>query len=177
MSVQRHLTINSGSPQETKSLGKWLGQLLRAGDLICLCGDLGAGKTLYCRGIGIGWGADEPLTSPTFNLAQEHRRASDEARLFHIDCYRLRGPDDADSIGLHDILDSSAIALLEWPERVETVLPAARLWIDIFVDGGARREFVLRACGEPYVTLLARYQDLIHSHARKNIGNADAAGN
>ena len=168
MSVQRRhqLEFTSGSPQHTESLGRSLGQLLRAGDVICLSGDLGAGKTIYSRGIGAGWGADTPLTSPTFNLAHEHRRAIDDARLFHIDCYRVSGSGDADSIGLDDILDRSATALLEWPERIQTVLPSARLWIDIIDGGGSQRHFVFQACGDRYVTLLARYRQLIGRNCR-----------
>lgn len=163
MSVGRRyqLEFTSDSPQHTESLGRTLGQLLRAGDVICLSGDLGVGKTLYSRGIGAGWGAGAPLTSPTFNLAHEHRRAIDDARLFHIDCYRVGGPDDADSIGLNDILDSAATTLLEWPERIRTVLPSARLWIDILDGGGSQRHFVFQACGDRHATLLSRYQQLI----------------
>ncbi len=163
MSVQRRyqLEFTSSSPQHTESLGRLLGQLLHADDVICLSGDLGAGKTIYSRGIGAGWGAAIPLTSPTFNLVHEHRRAIDDARLFHIDCYRISGPGDADSIGLDDILDSKATALLEWPERIQAVLPPARLWIDILDGGGAQRHFVFQACGERYVTLLDRYRQLV----------------
>ncbi|MCY4021333.1 MAG: tRNA (adenosine(37)-N6)-threonylcarbamoyltransferase complex ATPase subunit type 1 TsaE [Chloroflexi bacterium] len=163
MSVQRRnqWEFTSDSPQHTESLGRSLGQLLRARDLICLSGDLGAGKTIYSRGIGAGWGAATPLTSPTFNLVHEHRRATDDARLFHIDCYRISSPGDVDSIGLDDILDSTATALLEWPERIQAVLPSARMWIDIFDGGGSQRHFVSRACGERHVSLLAHYRQLI----------------
>lgn len=163
MSVQRssQFEVASFSPQHTESLGRLLGPLLRAGDVICLSGDLGAGKTIYSRGIGIGWSAATPLTSPTFNLVHEHGRVIDDARLFHIDCYRISGSGDADSIGLDDILDSRATALLEWPERIQTVLPSARLWIDILDGEGTRRHFVFRACGDRYVTLLDRYRQLV----------------
>ncbi len=158
---QYHFELTSGSPRQTESLGSLLGQLLRAGDVICLAGDLGVGKTSFSRGVGVGWGADSPLTSPTYNLVHEHRRAADDTRLFHIDCYRLSGPGAADALALDDILDSPAAALLEWPQRIETILPAARLWIDIFDGGAARRHFVFRACGDSYATLLKRYRQVI----------------
>lgn len=163
MSVQRRdqFEVTSGSPRHTDSLGRLLGPLLREGDVICLSGDLGAGKTAYSRGIGAGWGAGTPLTSPTFNLVHEHRRTVDDACLFHIDCYRVSGPNDADSIGLDDILDSTATALLEWPERIQAALPPARLWIDILDGGGAQRHFVFQAFGDRYVTLLDRYRLLV----------------
>ncbi len=178
MQRQYQFEFISGSPRQTDSLGGWLGQLLRAGDVICLAGDLGVGKTRFSRGVGVGWGADCPLTSPTYNLVHEHRRAADDTRLFHIDCYRLSGPGAADSLALHDILDSPAAALLEWPQRIEKILPAARLWIDIFDDGGARRHFVFRACGKRYASLLERYRQVIsRKYDQIDKDKADVAGN
>ena len=88
-----------------------LGKLLQAGDLICLSGQLGAGKTVFSRGIGGGWGAIPPLSSPTYNLAHEHRRAQDETRLLHIDLYRIDGPADAETLGLDDISIATTLQL------------------------------------------------------------------
>ncbi|MCS7071697.1 MAG: tRNA (adenosine(37)-N6)-threonylcarbamoyltransferase complex ATPase subunit type 1 TsaE, partial [Anaerolinea sp.] len=93
------LDIISSSPEQTQRLGMRLGTLLRPGDLVCLSGDLGAGKTIFAAGIGLGWGAIPPLTSPTFNLVHIHTRRQDAQRLYHLDCYRLHGPEDIDSIG------------------------------------------------------------------------------
>ena len=103
ISRQPQLELASDSHERTKALGALLGQLLREGDLICLCGDLGAGKTVFSRGIGAGWGACIALTSPTYNLAHQHRRA-DERVLYHIDLYRCDGVEDAATLGLEDIL-------------------------------------------------------------------------
>ena len=77
-------------------------------------GPLGAGKTVFCRGIGVGWGASRPLTSPTYNLAHEHERAGDDTRLIHIDLYRIANADDARSLGLEDYLAADDILILEW---------------------------------------------------------------
>ncbi|NLX11994.1 MAG: tRNA (adenosine(37)-N6)-threonylcarbamoyltransferase complex ATPase subunit type 1 TsaE, partial [Chloroflexi bacterium] len=94
------MQLTSHSVEQTLHLGRALGELLRPGDLICLAGDLGAGKTALTRGIGAGWGAREAVTSPTFTLIHEHRRPQDDQVLYHVDCYRLHGAEDAWNIGL-----------------------------------------------------------------------------
>jgi tRNA threonylcarbamoyladenosine biosynthesis protein TsaE len=93
------LDIISHSVEQTQRLGARLGTLLQPGDLICLSGDMGAGKTVFAAGIGKGWGTQTVVTSPTFNLIHEYRRNQDAQRLFHLDCYRLRGASDAEAIG------------------------------------------------------------------------------
>lgn len=160
---QRELDISSSHPQQTERLGAALGKLLRAGDRICLSGDIGAGKTVFSRGIGQGWGAAVPLTSPSYNLAHEHQRAADDQRLCHLDFYRISGAADAQSMGLDDILDSQAVALFEWPERIQDILPPRHLWIDIKVIETSRRNFVFEAHGQRYETLIDEYQRLIFS--------------
>lgn len=123
------LTARTDSRAQTVRVGRALGALLRPGDVVCLSGDLGAGKTAFASGAGLGWGAVEPVSSPTFVIAHEHHRRADAARLIHIDCYRLESADQADSIGLEDILDGSAAVLIEWPERIGPWLPADALWV------------------------------------------------
>ena len=160
---QRELDIISSHPQQTERLGAALGKLLRAGDRICLSGDIGAGKTVFSRGIGQGWGAAVPLTSPSYNLAHEHQRAADDQRLCHLDFYRISGAAEAQSMGLDDILDSQAVAVFEWPERIQDILPPRHLWIDIKVIETSRRNFVFEAHGRRYETLIDEYQRLIFS--------------
>ncbi len=138
----------SSSPQRSEALGAALGRLLGAGDVVALSGPLGAGKTVFCRGIGLGWGADRPLTSPTYNLVHEHERAGDDLRLIHIDLYRIAGADDAHSLGLEDYLAADDILILEWAERIADALPAQRLWVDIAHRPGQQREFNIEAQGE-----------------------------
>ncbi len=143
----------SRAPHETEALGAALGGLLRAGDVICLSGGLGAGKTLLCRGVGAGWGASIPLTSPTYNLVHEHQRA-DGGRLYHLDFYRISSPLEAESLGLDDILESEAVCLFEWSERVREILPAARLWIDFTLCAAEARRLRFEARGQRYIRLL-----------------------
>src|SRR5258707_11424486 len=82
-------SLESTSVEQTAYFGARLGKLLGAGDVICLSGPLGAGKTALAAGIAAGWGALEPVNSPTFVFVHEHHRAADALRLYHVDCYRL----------------------------------------------------------------------------------------
>jgi len=155
------LDIISHSPEQTKRLGARLGRLLRAGDVVCLSGDMGAGKTVFSSGIGEGWGAEVPLTSPTYNLVHEHRRKADKERLYHLDCYRLSGVDEADTIGLDDILDGDGVVIFEWAERIEDALPDTYLWIDLKVNDASRRNFFIEAEGKRYEKLVDKYKQLV----------------
>lgn len=152
------LDIISHSAEQTRRLGVRLGKVLLPGDVICLSGDLGAGKTVFSAGIGKGWGAKNRLTSPTFNLVHEHRRDADTQRLYHLDCYRLHGVNDADSIGLDDILDGSNTVILEWPEHIEDALPRERLWVELRITEPNRRNFVFEAAGARYEALVNRFR-------------------
>ncbi|MFN8376301.1 MAG: tRNA (adenosine(37)-N6)-threonylcarbamoyltransferase complex ATPase subunit type 1 TsaE [Anaerolineae bacterium] len=135
------------------------GRSAEAGSVVCLSGDMGAGKTAFAVGIGQGWGATTPLTSPTFNLIHEHRRSSDKSRLYHLDCYRLRGPADAETIGLDDVLSSQGVVILEWPENIVPVLPKERLWVELRVLELTRRNFILEGIGKRYEELLNKFRE------------------
>lgn len=154
------LDIISHSPEQTQRLGTRLGSLIKAGDVICLSGEMGVGKTVFAAGIGQGWGSKTPLTSPTFNLMHEHRRDKDNQRLYHLDCYRLRGPADAESLGLDELLDGRGALILEWPERIEEILPQEHLWIELRVLEMTRRNFILEGTGKRYEDLIARFRAL-----------------
>jgi tRNA threonylcarbamoyl adenosine modification protein YjeE len=114
---------------ETVAAGQSLGVLVRPGDVICLSGPLGAGKTAFASGIGAGWGALERVSSPTFVFAHAHRRAADQTILIHVDCYRLEDAGQAESIGLEDILSGRHAVIIEWPERIRDWLPEDALWV------------------------------------------------
>ncbi len=152
------LDIITHSAEQTARLGLRLGTLLQPGDVVCLAGDMGAGKTVFSAGIGSGWGAAAPLTSPTFNLIHEHTREKDAVRLYHLDCYRLRGPADAESIGLDDLFDGKNIVIMEWPEHIEALLPRQRLWIELRVLEPTRRNLVFEAQGKRYEALVAAFR-------------------
>lgn len=147
--------VTAHSLAETERLGRTLGALLHSGDLICLSGELGAGKTALASGIGRGWGALEPVNSPTFVFIHEHRRRADSLRLYHVDAYRLSGPDDAATLGLEDLLMSEHILMIEWPERIADMLPAERLWITLEpLEDESARQITLKATGARPVALM-----------------------
>ena len=151
------LDIISHNAEQTRRLGVKLGTLLQPGDILCLSGDLGAGKTVFSSGIGVGWGADEPLISPTFNLVHVHSRAKDSTPLYHLDCYRLSGVADVDAIGLDDILEARGIVVIEWAERIAPVLPRERLWIELRAFELTRRSVIFTAVGERYRKLVDQF--------------------
>lgn len=153
------LDIISHSAEQTQRLGARLGALLVPGDIICLSGDMGAGKTVFSVGIGTGWGSKTPLTSPTFNLVHDHTRSADSQHLYHLDCYRLEKPSDADSIGIDEILSGRGAVILEWPENILSILPKQRLWIDIRVVEPTRRNFALVAEGKRYEDLISKFRE------------------
>ncbi len=151
---QAVMQLISDAPGRTEAIGSALGRLLQAGDVICLSGELGAGKTVFSRGLGSGWGATPSLTSPTYNLVHEHRKARHDARLSHIDLYRIGGPAEAQTLGIEEIFDGDDIVILEWPERIRAILPPELLWIDIELAEAQRRHLVISAAGERYVVLI-----------------------
>lgn len=153
------LDIISHSVEQTRRLGTRLGSLLRAGDIICLSGDMGAGKTAFAAGVGKGWGAKTPLTSPTFNLIHEHVREKDSQRLFHLDCYRLETAFDAENIGLDDILNGRGPVIFEWPEHIESILPKERLWVELRILEPTRRNFIFNAVGKRYEELVKQFRE------------------
>jgi tRNA threonylcarbamoyladenosine biosynthesis protein TsaE len=150
----RTLKITTHAAAETERLGQKLGSHLHSGDLLCLAGDLGVGKTCLARGLARGWGAVDPVTSPTFTLINEYRRPRDSQRFYHVDCYRLADEADAWTTGLEDVLDGRAVVVVEWPERIRSILPDERLWLQIRDLGGDSREFTLVAYGERAARLL-----------------------
>lgn len=148
----------SHSVERTTQIGALLGEVLRAGDVICLSGALGAGKTALTRGIAAGWGAREPVTSPTFTLVHEHTRASDGQRLYHIDCYRLDGAASAWSIGLEDLIYGDDVTVIEWAENVRDLLPPDCLWITLEFGGENERRLSYTALGERGQRLLDAFR-------------------
>jgi len=155
------LDIVSHSAEQTQRLGSRFGALLLPGDVICLSGDMGAGKTMFSIGIGRGWGAITPITSPTFTLIHEHRRQPDGNRLFHVDCYRLHNAEEAEQIGLDDILDGRGPVIVEWPEHIEAVLPDERLWVELRILEPTRRNFIFNASGPRYEQLLEDFKKAV----------------
>lgn len=154
----RSLEFISHSPEQTQRLGVRIGELLQPGDVICLAGDLGAGKTTLAQGIARGWGSFDRVTSPSFVLIQEYRRA-DEALLYHVDAFRLQSAQEAIFMGLKDILLGDAPVLIEWPERVAEAIPEERLWVSLQWEDDLRRRLQMTASGLRYERLLTGFRN------------------
>lgn len=154
----RTLDFVSTSVAQTERLGIRLGELLEPRDVVCLSGELGAGKTALARGVGRGWGTPVRVTSPTFVLVNEYPRPSDGGILYHVDCYRLENAADIMTVGLEDILDSEAAVIIEWPEHILDLLPADRLWIALTYDSPTRRRLRLTAGGPRSTILLGDFR-------------------
>jgi tRNA threonylcarbamoyladenosine biosynthesis protein TsaE len=142
----------SRSPEQTRSIGMRLGGALQAGDVICLQGDLGAGKTTFVQGIARGWGSLDPVSSPTFIIVNVYRRA-DQSQLFHMDAYRLDSTPEAEELDLDSMLAQGPL-LIEWPERMDGLVPGERLWINLEHIAEDEREMRFKATGKRYDQLL-----------------------
>jgi tRNA threonylcarbamoyladenosine biosynthesis protein TsaE len=125
-------------------LGRAIGELLQPGDILGLWGELAAGKTLLARGIarGLGIGPEVRITSPTFTIINEY---AGRLRLYHIDLYRISGPDDLDTLPWQESLFGNGVAVIEWPERLGRLLPAERWDIKFSICDKESREMLI--CG------------------------------
>ena len=156
---ERSLEFLSRSPEQTQRLGVRLGELLKPGDLVCLSGDLGSGKTTLAQGIARGWGSLDPVGSPTFVLINEYRRA-DSATMYHVDAFRLQGAAEAESLGLSELFENEGPVLVEWLERVEEALPSERIWVDLHWVEEFRRGLQFVASGIRYERLLRQFREI-----------------
>lgn len=144
----RNFEFFSHSPNQTRRLGIHLGGYLQLGDVICLEGNLGSGKTTLIQGIAQGWGALDQVSSPTYVIVNEYRR-SDGQILFHLDAYRLENLLEAEFLDFDRMLTQGAI-VIEWAERIKGVLPEDHLWIALEYTSVEHRAMLLTPNGEHY---------------------------
>ena len=147
-----HFAIETSSVRETKAWGRRLASMLTGGELIALIGDLGAGKTVFIKGMAHGLQLDEQdVVSPTFTIIQEHRG---RLPLYHVDLYRLERT-SLDDLGLREYLFSTGVAAVEWFERLGEADTLPCLSIRITYQGANTRRIEFDAEGEPYGSLVA----------------------
>ncbi len=132
-------------PGATQDLGRRLGRAASPGAVLALTGDLGAGKTCLAQGVGAGLGVQGPITSPTFALIWLHE--SGRLPFAHADFYRLGDSSELQELGLDELLEGAGVAVVEWAERFEDVLPVDRLGGVLRHAGPQARELVLTARG------------------------------
>lgn len=146
------LKITTNSPEETVKLGYHLGKELKSGDIVCLIGDLGAGKTTLTQSIARGLDVDDYVTSPTFTLINEY---DGRYPVYHFDVYRINDVDEMYDLGYEEYFYSDGVTLIEWANLIEAILPQKRL--DIKIKRGNevdKREIVIQGIG-------ARYEEII----------------
>ncbi len=154
------LDFVSHSPEQTRRFGIRLGALLQPGDVVCLEGELGTGKTCLAQGIGKGMGVTDPITSPTFTLIAEHHPPPPAPVLYHIDLYRLMAPvDEALAMGLDDYLLGNGVCLVEWADRIWPIVPEERLWITLRHLDVSKRGIVMKANGRRFDDLLEKFRE------------------
>ena len=147
-------TLFSHAPTDTRAIGRALGECAAPGTLVALVGPLGAGKTQLTKGIAEGLGVTGVVNSPTFVLMNEH---PGRLRLFHVDAYRLGGPDEALAAGLLDDRAADGVTVVEWADRLAGWLPDERLELIIEPDAtdADERRITWRATGGEHVALAA----------------------
>jgi tRNA threonylcarbamoyladenosine biosynthesis protein TsaE len=149
----------SRSPEQTRRVGMRLGGLLQAGDVVCLQGELGAGKTTFVQGVAQGWGSLDPVTSPTFILINIYRRA-DGRQLFHMDAYRLESAAEAEQLDIDSMLAQGSL-VIEWPERMDGLIPDDRMWLHLEYLDEEQRQMRINSGGPRSDVLLAELRQSV----------------
>ena len=135
-----------------------LGSLLRVGDVVALTGDLGSGKTTFIQGVAKGWGSTDAVSSPTFVLVNEYRRP-DGVHLNHMDAYRMESPADAEDLDIEAMLMSGSL-LVEWAERISSVLPPERLTLEMTWVADEQRNMIFIPRGKRYQEMMTEFRHL-----------------
>jgi tRNA threonylcarbamoyladenosine biosynthesis protein TsaE len=147
------VVLLSSSAEDTRSISRELGRALAKGDVVALFGDLGAGKTVFCKGIGEGLGLHpDRIVSPSFTIVTEHPSAP---LLFHVDAYRLASEREAAEIGLEEILSGEGICVVEWAERISSLLPNDCIRVRFTISEGDGRLLDVETTDSP------RFEDFI----------------
>jgi len=142
----------SRSADQTRRIGIRLGSLIQRHDVICLSGELGAGKTTLTQGIANGWGSLDRATSPTFVLVKNYRRP-DGSEMYHLDAYRLQSALEAEDLDIDQMINSGPF-IVEWPERILAALPDTHLWINMTWLGEEQRGLIIKPKGNRYKNML-----------------------
>lgn len=141
--MKKYMTFNA---EETIALGKKIGAVLKAGDVVLLTGDLSAGKTTITKGIGMALGVKKIINSPTFTIVKSYQGTT--MPLYHLDLYRLDGVHQ--DFDLEEYMEAEGVCVIEWPFQVKEILPAEYLMIDLKRINETQREIEIRAVGQKY---------------------------
>lgn len=149
------LNFKTKSPEETYAFGQYLAKLLGPRQVVCLAGDLGAGKTLFVQGLAKALGIEDIVNSPTFTILNVYEASFP---IYHFDLYRLEYAEELFDIGFYEYTEGQGLSIIEWPDKFPEELPAEYLWIDINTnENNNERIFTVRACGSAYQVI---YEEL-----------------
>lgn len=148
---------------ETERAGALLAPLLRAGDVVALAGDLGAGKTHLVQGVARGLGVTDPVTSPTFNLLLVHPGA---LPLYHFDLYRLEEARELEDIGFFETIEADGVSFIEWGDRFPGVLPHDHVLVSIARGTDDERRMAIESSGARGRELARQWLDVLGSRGR-----------
>jgi len=153
------LILDLPDPAATDRLGRLLGEMLLPGDVILLQGPLGAGKTTLTQALGRGAGipTDCHVTSPTYSLAHEYQG---RLPLYHLDLYRLRSEEEIEELGFLEFIYGRGATIIEWPERLGQLQPAAALLLELVFTGETSRRAELTPLGQQWLARMPRLTDL-----------------
>lgn len=128
------------SEEETRQLAERFAANLQPGDVVCLEGELGAGKTQFVKGLARHFGIDpDEVLSPTFTLIHEYRG---KIPLYHFDCYRMKSPEEALEIGAEEYFYGEGVSVIEWSGKIKSLIPGHAVWVQIEVLGPDKRKFI-----------------------------------
>ena len=150
------MILRSHSPEETRRIGVSLGRYVEAGDVLLLCGDLGAGKTCLTQGIANGLGIQGYVRSPTFVLVSIHHG---RLPLYHIDIYRLDHVAEVLDLGLDEYLEGEGVSVIEWADKALEVFPRSCLVVTLDFESEKERLIRLEPRGEHYERLVLQVQE------------------
>ena len=146
------LKFHTESAEETAGIGEQLGRLLGPGSIVCLSGDLGAGKTAFTQGLARGLGVKDYVTSPTYTIINEYEG---RVPLYHFDVYRLNDVEEMYELGYEEYFFGDGVVVLEWADMVSDIIPEDRLWITILnTKGDNSREIIMEPAGEAYEAIV-----------------------
>jgi tRNA threonylcarbamoyladenosine biosynthesis protein TsaE len=157
LGFRNKVVIQTKNTSETIRLGKRIGEHLRPGDVVALAGELGTGKTQLIKGVAAGVGIGKPtyVTSPSFTLINEY---TGKIPFYHIDLYRLKSEKEAEELGLEELFQSKGITVVEWADKIPSLLPNEILWINIHYTGKYTRSLEILGKGKRYLNLVDQIQ-------------------
>ena len=128
----------SRGPCQTQACGEEYAKTLKSGDVVLLNGEMGAGKTVFCKGVARGLGVEEEELSPTYAYMNDYG-----GKLYHFDCYRLKDGGQAEALGLCDYFYAGGVCVIEWAENISSVLPDNCKTVTIEKTGGEERKIII----------------------------------